>query len=82
MLCQDLLLPLVLTSYPQMGWGLCCKYGLFMSLGQGVIIGLLLLCPIWVVNGTVGTQGVPGSQGLIHLPSLAKAHSAHCPCDL
>lgn len=81
-LCQDVLLPLVLTSSPQMAWGLCCKCGLFMSLGQVGIVGLLPLCPIWGVNGTVGTQGVPGSQGLIHLPSLAKAHGAHCPLDL
>ena len=28
-----------------------------------------------------GTQGVPGSQGLIHLASLAKAHRGCCPFD-
>lgn len=29
----------------------------------------------------VGTQAVPGSQGLIHPASLAKAHRGYCPFD-
>lgn len=64
------------------GLGSLLQMGTLTSLGQVVIMGLLPLCPMWVVNGTAGAQGVPGSQGLIHLPPLAKAHSGHCPFDL
>lgn len=84
---QDLLLPLVLTPYPQKAWGVCCTFGLLMPLGQRVVIGLLLFCPVWVANDTAGILGLRvhlkvRALSICHLWQKPTVLTTHLICSL